>query len=169
MKIFLVLTLALFADFAMGDIDMCFMEKQTETLVFHNFTNHYPGSNHFYFGIKACEHNDLVIATTFETNMFMLYFKKGKIGAWKNNIRRWSTDQVMLNCNEMKYFWIEWSEGELSFGKGLELGNGTLYTFNDADVRPELNGGLKYFEFDGGAEFENQCISRYRWRMKNRI
>jgi hypothetical protein len=63
----------------------------------------------------------------------------------------------MLNCNEVKYFWMKWSEGELAIGQGLELGSRTLYTINDADVRPELYASHVHVVYRGTAEFENQC------------
>ncbi|ELU17126.1 hypothetical protein CAPTEDRAFT_217149 [Capitella teleta] len=165
MKICLVLTLALVADFAMGDIDMCFMEKQTKTEL-RTFVNHYPENNHVYFGVKSCPENRLEIGATFFRYYFSIKFGRTKTetGAVRINkydgggiITKWSSEQVMLNCDEVKYFWMKWSKGELAIGQGLELGSRTLYTFNDADVRSELYSGLVHVVYKGTAEFENQC------------
>ncbi|ELU17125.1 hypothetical protein CAPTEDRAFT_217148 [Capitella teleta] len=165
MNICLVLTLALFADFAMGDIDMCFMENQTKNYELRTFVNHYPEKNHIYFGVKACPEGSLEIAAYFG-NYFGIMFGTEGLKTAAVHVRKhinglpdtvWSSEQVMLNCNEMKYFWMKWSEGELSIGQGLELGSRTLYTFNDVDVRPELYAAFVHIVYRGTAEFENQC------------
>ncbi|ELU04031.1 hypothetical protein CAPTEDRAFT_199938 [Capitella teleta] len=79
MKIFLVLTLALFADFAMGDIDMCFVGKQTKTQ-FLEFPNHCPGSNHFYFDMKPCAVR-IEITAIFGNDIFKVYLDQGNVKA----------------------------------------------------------------------------------------
>ncbi|ELU05482.1 hypothetical protein CAPTEDRAFT_207295 [Capitella teleta] len=169
MKIFLVLTVALVADFAMGDIDMCFMEKQTEVFKIRTFVDHYPENNHTYFGVKACPEDVPLIGATFGNPAYYFFIIFGKVfgspAAVQIMIEKekgqpqilWFSKQVMLNCNEVKYFWMKWSEGELAIGQGLELGSRTLYTINDADVRPELYSSLIYMLREGTAEFENQC------------
>ncbi|ELU05188.1 hypothetical protein CAPTEDRAFT_212214, partial [Capitella teleta] len=55
MNTFLVLTLALLADFTMGDVHMCFMmETQYNSDDGEKIVNHYPNADHFYIGVKAC-------------------------------------------------------------------------------------------------------------------
>ncbi|ELU07665.1 hypothetical protein CAPTEDRAFT_202596 [Capitella teleta] len=78
---------------------------------------------------------------------------------------------TLLDCDEMKYFWLKWIEGELSFGQGLQVGSGVLATIADNDVHAEYD-TAKYSWLDmstlsTGADFEKQCgtvdsaITRY--------
>ncbi|ELU09687.1 hypothetical protein CAPTEDRAFT_208341 [Capitella teleta] len=129
MKIFLVLTLALVADFAMEN-------------------------NHTYFGAKACLEDVPLIAAAFGNPAYYFLIQFGKVSESSAAVQikkdkdtsqtLWSSKQVMLNCNEVKYFWMKWSEGELAIGQGLELGSRTLYTFNDADELKVLGGRVKH-------------------------
>jgi hypothetical protein len=60
----------------------------------------------------------------------------------------------------MKYFWVHWMDGSLSFGQGLEIGIGTINTIIDDDVRPDIYNNFYYvMKVGNGAEFENQCGS----------
>ncbi|ELT96413.1 hypothetical protein CAPTEDRAFT_203050 [Capitella teleta] len=154
MKIFLVLTLALFADFAMGDIDMCYMERQTVNNI--TLVNHYPENNYIYFGIVACPEALLELVGNFNF-YYSIRLGQEKLKTAAVQIMKytaggldvlWSSDQVLLNCNEVKYFWMKWSEGELAIGQGLELGSRTLYTINDADEYRQSIGSGRSFEMN---------------------
>ncbi|ELU17065.1 hypothetical protein CAPTEDRAFT_206375 [Capitella teleta] len=163
MKIFLVLTVALFADFAIGDIDMCFMEKLIDIDVGHKFVNHYPGRKQIYFGIKACADSLIEVGARFGEMFFVLSLGPSNgtaVRTYKHNAIRPSSSgtESLLECNEMKYFWVHWMDGSLSFGQGLEIGIGTINTIIDDDVRPDIYNNFYYvMKVGNGAEFENQC------------
>ncbi|ELU08539.1 hypothetical protein CAPTEDRAFT_204793 [Capitella teleta] len=124
MKIFLVLTVALLSDLAMGDIDMCLMNKLTKS--------------------TPIKFRDFIITQKKNTSRKM----SEQTGAMKIQL---------LDCSHMRYFWLSWGKSELSFGQGLKVGDGKLYTFKDKAVLAEKNHLFSYAVFNGFAEFENEC------------
>jgi hypothetical protein len=59
----------------------------------------------------------------------------------------------------MKYFWVKISGSELSFGIGLNVGNGTLKVYEGWDVNSSLLQDIKVGigVESSVTEFESQC------------
>ncbi|ELU12116.1 hypothetical protein CAPTEDRAFT_202218 [Capitella teleta] len=178
MKIFVVLMCALFADFAMGDVDMCLMQKLSTT-DYDSFVNHYPGSNHVYFGIKACAESNIQVFVPFDKGLyFKLFFgppSDDTASVWMSKFKPSEKElylggstEVSLDCNTMKYFWMKWVDGTLLVGQGLQLESRELFKIDDNDVRSKLSSSMDY-DVDyivGSIEIDNQCgILRADWNV----
>ncbi|ELU04405.1 hypothetical protein CAPTEDRAFT_216937, partial [Capitella teleta] len=131
MKIFAFLILVLFADFAMGeDIHMSFATKLYSGS--YEVSTEFADADDFYFGVKACsgaavDMSEVVV----------------------------STGEVVLDCNEMQYYWMNKANGLLTVGRGLQSGTDIILTH-------ELPEGLSWNEVyfvnlgDSVTEFEKQ-------------
>ncbi|ELU01754.1 hypothetical protein CAPTEDRAFT_195185 [Capitella teleta] len=176
MNTFLVLTLALLADFTMGDVHMCFMmETQYNSDNGEKIVNHYPNADHFYIGVKTCSAIEIKLFFGLECE-FQIRLGLGLTSITGGKLSKkctspnqeyydyslddyediWVDDDLkLLDCNAMRYFWVEWSSEGLSFGQGLQVGSGTLATYNGAEAQIYLNAKLISY---GLAEIENQCV-----------
>ncbi|ELU01898.1 hypothetical protein CAPTEDRAFT_191326 [Capitella teleta] len=176
MNTFLVLTLALLADFTMGDVQMCFMmETQNNAEDGVEIVNHYPNADQLYIGVKACSAIEIKLFFGLECEFHIRLglgdttsITGGKLskkcispdqeyyGIGPDYEDIWVDDELrLLDCNAMRYFWVEWSSESLSFGQGLQVGSETLATYNGAEAQIYLNAKLISY---GPAEIENQCV-----------
>ncbi|ELU16318.1 hypothetical protein CAPTEDRAFT_192427 [Capitella teleta] len=179
MNVFLALVLALSPNFVISEeVQMCSMGGHQPDPFMSDLENHYPESNHFYFGVKACR--DAMLRLNFQDSTFSLYFETRYNGVTLmpeivkkhhdslSGTTLWTSNMTLLDCDEMKYFWLKWIEGELSFGQGLQVDSGVLATIADSDVHAEYD-TAKYSWLDmstlsTGADFEKQCASLHAIR-----
>ncbi|ELU10936.1 hypothetical protein CAPTEDRAFT_200293 [Capitella teleta] len=141
MKIFLAFTIALigvFADFAMGDVQMCPFEEQIDISVEYTVNQ---GRNHTFIGVKGCpQTTDIATGVVFMNSIYYItlaYDTNNAINGFYVTGQTKTLQQLsnaLLDCDEMKYFWFNWSDGELSIGQGLELGNRIFYTVKETYV-----------------------------------
>ncbi|ELU14487.1 hypothetical protein CAPTEDRAFT_185108 [Capitella teleta] len=176
----LILTITLLADVAIcEDVAMCPMgEQYTMAVLDVDFVNHYPERNYIYFGIKACRSagvkllfQNVYFYTKFERKPYldqpMIMPIIGKYIGHEDPTTLWTSSTPLLDCDEMKYFWLKWIEGELSFGQGLQVGSGVLATIPDSDVHAEYDDVLYVwddFTYGFTADFETQCASLHAIR-----
>ncbi|ELU14461.1 hypothetical protein CAPTEDRAFT_210916 [Capitella teleta] len=162
MKIFAFLILVLIADFAMGDdIYMCFAKNVS--FGGSHVKTEFVDADDFYIGLKACgEPRTLLIFPNYldsielafknpDTNTFQLIKYYGKEVLVE-------TGEVVLDCNEMKYFWLNKANGTLTIGRGLQSGTDTLTTYPNP-LTDGFDWSGVFFANVGGdaAEFEKQC------------
>ncbi|ELU14443.1 hypothetical protein CAPTEDRAFT_210899 [Capitella teleta] len=157
MKIFAFLILVLFADFAMGDdIHMCPVTAEAESSPVTPFAN----DDSFYFGVKTC--NEMKLYIGFPDYLDSLIFKIGRTFQLTNNNGQVlaKSNQVVLDCNEMNYYWLNRINSVLTIGRGLQSGTDPLITYSN----PLPDGfnwrGVFFANVGRGAgEFEERCVS----------
>ncbi|ELT91304.1 hypothetical protein CAPTEDRAFT_217551 [Capitella teleta] len=97
MKIFAFLIIALFADFAMGDdIHMC-STTNMNTQGYHEVKTDFADADDFYLGVKANPVGEVLA----------------------------ESDEVVLDCDKMNYYWLNKANGVLTIGRGLQSGTDT--------------------------------------------
>ncbi|ELU00441.1 hypothetical protein CAPTEDRAFT_204885 [Capitella teleta] len=168
---FAVISLVLLVSLCQGDAGMCHLDTLRVSTtdpqdVYIPFVNPYPENDHFFVGVKSCE--DVRIKLNYNGNEYfeIILGKDGNSKVILQNLlfgqilTIFSTDMNVLDCDEVKYFWVRVTSLHLSFGEGLGVGNGTIHSHNgDYDVTPEL---LEDMEVGIGAnspetEFEITC------------
>ncbi|ELT99834.1 hypothetical protein CAPTEDRAFT_210817 [Capitella teleta] len=169
MRILLILTLFLLADLTLGNVDMCYLTtlEGSTSDVYIPFVNLHPENDHFFVGVKGCK--DVRIRMKYEFDYYEILLGSYRYGHtaevlllnWKRDemFLLFRSHKTVLDCNRMKYFWVKISGSELSFGTGLNVGNGTLKVYEGWDVNSSL---LQDIEFGIGVEssvteFERQC------------
>ncbi|ELU14441.1 hypothetical protein CAPTEDRAFT_210897 [Capitella teleta] len=165
MQIFAFLIIVLFADFAMGDdIRMCLATKiiaQGSEMIRSQLARFVD----FYIGVKACSEAGMALrfpSSTWGSFYFVMGNPDTNTFQLMNNDGQVLVDSgVVLDCNEMKYFWMNKANGVLTVGRGLQSGTDTLITYLNP-LLDRLNWGHAYFEKYGAgvAEFEKQCGER---------
>ncbi|ELU11130.1 hypothetical protein CAPTEDRAFT_209426 [Capitella teleta] len=155
MKIFAFLILVLFADLTMGDdIYMC-PTTNMNTQGYHEVKTDFADADDFYLGVKAC--GEVLVSIEFPQNKnavelviknnFLLRNLVGEVLA--------ESDEVVLDCDKMNYYWLNKANGVLTIGRGLQSATDTLMTY---PLPSELNWGRVMFGYFGNdvPEFEKQ-------------
>ncbi|ELT91305.1 hypothetical protein CAPTEDRAFT_217552 [Capitella teleta] len=164
MKIFAFLILVLFADFAMGnDIRMSFAAKLTKGES-HLVITDFADADDFYVGVKACTGAQVIFKNPMLPNSLRVI-----IGAPKTNTAQlWNavkillvdSGEVVLDCNEMKYFWMNKANGVLTVGRGLQSGTDIILQYSLPDGF--IWGDIFFVQFgEDEAEFEKQVKAPY--------
>ncbi|ELU11129.1 hypothetical protein CAPTEDRAFT_209425 [Capitella teleta] len=159
MKIFAFLILVLFADFAMGnDIRMSFAAKLTKGGI-HLVITDFANADDFYVGVKACTGAMVTFVNSVNENTRTVMFGNSKT----NTVQLWNRShqvlaesyEVVLDCNEMKYFWMNKANGVLTVGRGLQSGTDIILQYSLPDG---FIWGRIFFQKMGEdeAEFEKQ-------------
>ncbi|ELU15678.1 hypothetical protein CAPTEDRAFT_205092 [Capitella teleta] len=158
MEIFAFLILVLFADFAIGDdVHMSLAAKMKGGS--HRVITDFADADDFYVGIKACTGASVIFsnskrANTLAVSIGNLATKTAKLLNGYGTVLV-DSGEVVLDCNEMKYFWMNKANGVLTVGRGLQSGT-------DVILQHSLPGrfiwGEIYFQKmgEGEAEFEKQ-------------
>ncbi|ELU14474.1 hypothetical protein CAPTEDRAFT_210929 [Capitella teleta] len=141
MKIFAFLILVLVADFAMGeDIQMCFMTKMIEP-DYYDLKTEFADADDFYFGVKACGEVTLEVAFPRDWESLNL--------AIQHTFQLWNrygavledSGDVLFDCNEMNYYWMNKANGVLTIGQGLQSGTDTFITYSSNPFPDGFNWG----------------------------
>ncbi|ELU06969.1 hypothetical protein CAPTEDRAFT_203537 [Capitella teleta] len=160
MNLFLVLTIALFVISALGiDMDEMCPWGRKEGPFMENLTIP-PNVDHIYFGVKMCKDVEKPLID-FRSPHAHYFIEFGHDLQTAVSIRKnedqvlWSAEMYVLSCDAIKYFWVKWAHGELSFGRGLEAGTDTIAMVTENDVADPKEVSLSYQT--GIAELEEQC------------
>ncbi|ELU09668.1 hypothetical protein CAPTEDRAFT_190941, partial [Capitella teleta] len=119
----------------------------------------FADADDFYLGVKACRGAGVLIRSTIyensiyvvigdpDTNIFELWSMYGEVVV--------STGEVVLDCNEMQYYWVNKANGLLTVGRGLQSGTDIVLTH---ELPEGLNWNEVYFVNlgDSVTEFEKQ-------------
>ncbi|ELT87831.1 hypothetical protein CAPTEDRAFT_201760 [Capitella teleta] len=175
MKTFLVLTLTLLVDLAMAEVEMCEMadlaagtvENPTSTPLVVN----YPENNYIYVGFQACQGARLTIAKIFGLTTYRVHFGEANNTLYTVSLLTYATisetvvfskaEESPLDCNEMRYFWVKVIDGEITFGKGLQVGSDEIGTVTSNYILGAHLGTDSTLDSEGNypVKIELQCDS----------
>ncbi len=146
-------------------------------------------SQHFEFLVQACQKAEVYLSTDVLTSGIEgSEGYKFVIGASDNtrlelqkhpgdDVLSAVEDQVLLNCDSLRPFWIYWAEGHLIFGKG-KLFDNQLMSFQDGHTFPirtiavspkHLGDGYATWEFlkNAGMNYILYVWPRHRFTQSN--
>ncbi|ELU10219.1 hypothetical protein CAPTEDRAFT_215318 [Capitella teleta] len=167
MRIFVALTLIQLADFTCGVADMCpwkpLSTRTIDGVTRLDFANLFTDTGYFYFGIRACvDAKSPILEMQFDGKDSVDYIILGaknytEVKIKQDNEVLYRANMALLDCNEMKYFWVSWAHGELQFGRGLSVDNDVIAAVDNAQAQSSSLVRLNLKILSGIAEVETDC------------
>ena len=87
-------------------------------------------------------------------------------GMFPNGIKRSIPSYGVLSCNEVRDFWISWSNGIVKVGEGRNVGENSLLSYDDLTFypvkaftfkSPGANGTWEFPEYEGKHLISPEC------------
>ncbi|ELU12991.1 hypothetical protein CAPTEDRAFT_114616, partial [Capitella teleta] len=106
-----------------------------------------PSKGHFLFSASAC--NDIHLALAEEPGVYSANAYEIVIGGWENtqSVDLVSDDHLpqtpdqatletpsILDCAEVRQFWVQWDDGLITVGDGFDVGFSPLLSWQDDDA-----------------------------------